>query len=372
MSVSHPVSRRPVLVDDFKLSTQFLNSVLSTIGEDGQQNSFSRPTQLQPKANNPAASASPKSDVAPPRHGGALPCPKRKAEDELPTPAAKAPKVELGQRQSNGISLMRETSSSKGIMKPTISTTKSALAVPYRGTSRPSPTSASPDTPRTDASRPAPKKGSYAEIMARASANNKPSIGVIKHKPKEAISAKKEIMMRKKGLLARVKGEPKDTRDGPSTPDKDNSLSSSAHPRNPTLSGKKSSQPSYKGTAAPKPQPAYKGTMKPRSAIDDTARRKDSRNDRSRSSSTNPPRRARDYESEDGEDDVDEEEFYSEESDDMEAGFSDVEEEETAATKAAKKEDEEQLRIENQLKKEKEDRKKKLAALAAKAPKPKY
>lgn len=289
-------------------------------------------------------------------------------------PAAKVVKVEQRQGQANGISSSTAALPSKEIARPTISTSKSALTVPYRGTSRPSPTSVSPNTPNADTSKAAPKKGSYAEIMARASANNKPVVGVIKHKPKEAISAKKEILMRKKGLLPKGKGDPKDIRERALSREKDK-LPSPAIPKGSATTGKKPPQPNYKGTAASKPQPAYKGTMKPRSSIADTARRKTSRDDRSRSTSTNPHRRGKDYESEaeDEDNDIDEqEEEYSDDSDDMEAGFSDVEEEETAAMRAARKEDEEQLRIENQLKKEKEDRKKKLATMAAKAHKPRY
>lgn len=204
--------------------------------------------------------------------------------------------------------------------------------------------------------------------MARAAANSKPSVGVIKHKPKEAISAKKEILMRKKGIDPKAKAETQGIRDGKLGRDNNGVKVGTAAPRGHDLPDKKP-QPSYKGTAAPKPQPTYKGTMRPA----DSAQKKVTQNDRSRSSSINPPRRSRDYESEEDEDDVDEEAgAYSDESDDMEAGFSDVEEEETAATKAAKREDEEQLRIENQLKKEKEDRRKKLAAMAAKAQKPRY
>ncbi|KAL9031828.1 MAG: hypothetical protein Q9196_000201 [Gyalolechia fulgens] len=303
----------------------------------------------------------------------ATPSRKRKAEHLHPVPAAKVSKAEQGQVQSNSISSPTGTSLSRDLARPNISTSKSALAVPYRGTSRPSPTSASPNMLNTDASKGAPKKGSYAEIMARASANNKPPVGVIKHKTKETISAKKEILMRKKGKLPKGKGATKETRDGSRIRDRNGMPPSSGNPKSSAMPGKKPPQPNYKGTAASKPQPAYKGTMKPRSSIADTARRKDSRDDRSRSNSTNPHRRGEDYESEDEEDDIDEQEgVYSDESDDMEAGFSDVEEEETAATRAARKEDEEQSRIESQLKKEKEDRKKKLAAMAAKAPKPRY
>ncbi|KAL8842693.1 MAG: hypothetical protein Q9170_000349 [Blastenia crenularia] len=349
----------------------FLNSVLSTIGGDGQQKQLS-PTQSQPvpkpqveNLNLATGSKSKPLDLQP---IAAAPGQKRKAEAALPTTTAKALKVEHVQQPNYDVASPLSTQ----IARPSISTSKSALAVPFRGTSRPSPAATSPDTPTSDASKPAPKKGSYAEIMARASANNKPSVGVIKHKPKEAISAKKEIQMRKKGMLPKVKGAAKENRSRSSGRDKSSPLPSNTNPNSPTLPGKKPPLPTYKGTAAPKLQPAYKGTMKPRSSIADTARRKDSRDRRSRSTSTNPARQVKYTESEDEEDEEDEEDIYADESDDMEAGFSDVEEEETAAARAARKEDEEQLRIENQLKKEKEERRKKLTAMAAKAPKPRY
>ncbi len=305
---------------------------------------------------------------------------KRKAEEPLPAPKPKSVKEDQAQRQGNEASVSAEVSTKKPIERPTVSTSKSALAVPYRGMSRPSPSSPSPASasPTTAPAKSGPpKKGSYAEIMARAATNNKPQLGVIKHKPKDTISAKKEIMMRKRGLLPNGKAVKKDARNSKIGRNSDSPVRSTANSKSPNLTCKKAPpQPSYKGTAAPKPQPTYKGTMnmKPGSSIANTARRKDSKNDRSRSSSINPSRRDIEYESEEeeDEDELDEENGYSDESDDMEAGAFEVEQEETAATRAARKEDEEQLRIENQLKKEKEDRRKRLAAMAAKAPKPRY
>lgn len=248
------------------------------------------PSQAQPgptpKANRPNVTARPK--IVANQLDGPNPGQKRKAEDTLPAPRAKLLKDEQGQRQLDGTASGPESRAAKKLVRPSISTSRSALAVPYRGTSRPSPTSASSSTPTADASKPVPKKGSYAEIMARASANsNKLSVGVIRHKPKEAISAKKEIQMRKKGLLPKGAGGTKDGRNSGSSKDRN----SPANPKGPSLPGKKAPQPSYKGTAAPKPkpQPAYKGTMKSKSSIADTARRKDPRDDRSRSNSMNPP-----------------------------------------------------------------------------------
>ncbi|KAL8761440.1 MAG: hypothetical protein Q9184_002427 [Pyrenodesmia sp. 2 TL-2023] len=354
----------------------FINSLLSSIGGDGQQK-IVPPAQAQPGPTPQASKTNVilKPNIVATQLDGPSPGHKRKAEDTLPTPRAKLSKDEQGQRQSDGRASGPGSLAAKPIARPSISTSRLALSVPYRGTSRPSPTSASLSTPTADASKPVPKKGSYAEIMARASVNNKPSVGVIKHKPKEAISAKKEIQMRKKGLLPKGAGGTKDGGHSGSSKDRNSPL----NPKGPGLPGKKAPQPSYKGTAAPKPkpQPAYKGTMRTKLSIADTARRKDTRDDRSRSNSMNPPRPRRGYESEEEEGEDDEEALVGSndedvDSDDMEAGFSDVEEEETAAMRAARKEDEEELRLENRLKREKEERRKKLAAMAAKAAKPRF
>ncbi|KAL8948693.1 MAG: hypothetical protein Q9222_005141 [Ikaeria aurantiellina] len=350
----------------------FLNSVLGTIGREGQE------IQLPQTRSQPMPQASAKS--APIIQSSAVTKPqvstigqKRKAKDQPSSlPNAKALKHNHEQRLSNGIPTSPYASAAKEARRPTIAISKSALTVPYRGTSRSSPASTSPDTPTPDTPKAAPKKGSYAEVMARAAANKNSSVGIIKHKPKETISAKKEIMMRKKGFIPKSRPGHKDNRNSTSKLDRNSPLPSLANPKSPGLPSKKPPQPSYKGTASPKPQPAYKGTMKPGSSIANTARKKDPKADRSRSNSLNPPRRGRDIESEDEEEEGEEEHYYSEESDDMEAGFSDVEEEESVAAKEGKKEDEEQLKIENQLKKAKEERRKKLEAMAAKAPKPKY
>ncbi|KAL8768701.1 MAG: hypothetical protein Q9209_005119 [Squamulea sp. 1 TL-2023] len=357
----------------------FLNSVLSTIGGDDKQSHHVAQAQPQPKLDvqrvGANADSKPRSNVAQPTISSTGQ--KRKAEDSLPAPKTKASKGDQEQTQGSSATVSPGISATKQVQRPSITTSKAALAVPYRGTSRPSPKSASPDIPKNvPAKSGPPKKGSYAEIMARAASNNKPQVGVIKHKPKDAISAKKEIMMRKKGIIPNGRSVNKEARDGIFGRNSNSPVPPGATTKKSALPGNKPlPQPSYKGTAAPKPQPTYKGTMnmKSGSSIANTARRKDSRNDRSRSNSINPSRHSREYDSEEEEDEVDDEEDeFSDDSMCMEAGMSDVEKEETAATKAARKEDEEQLRIENELKKEKEDRKRRLAAMAAKAPKPKY
>ena len=249
--------------------------------------------------------------------------------------------------------------------KPPISVSSCSAAIPYRGTSRPDPASANPTTPTGDVLK-APKKGSYAEIMARAKANqSKPPVGTISHKPKEQIapSYKKELKLKKKAMKSEKLGI-KNT----SPPGSSGSLSSSPAPG--PVANKKIAAPAYKGTAKSKPQlpqPTYKGTMKPASstAKPPTARDRDAN-----------PRKPRYDEyaatDEDDLDDVEEDEYDSDGSDDMEAGFTDVEQEETMAEKAARKEDEEEARLEAQHKKEKEDRRKRLEQLAKRAKPQRY
>ena len=249
--------------------------------------------------------------------------------------------------------------------------------MPYRGTSKTSPTSPSPTTPVVEGPPKAPpKKGSFAEIMARGPKSSQPAVGAIRHKPREALSAKKELLLRKKGIIPNGKSRPSSVQDGVRSSKSVSPAPGSTKAKVSEITAKKIPPSGYKGTASVKPQPNYKGTMKSASVLS-PARRKGSdldEHNRRRSSSGNGPSRQQEHASEEESDEQGEEEGnpYSDESDDMEAGFSDVEEEEVAAAKAAKKEDAEELRLENELKRQKEERRKKLAAMAAKAPKPRY
>lgn len=289
---------------------------------------------------------------------------KRKAEDGLASRDGKMMRNSVARGQ-----ISRATSSTNLLArasKPPIPLSSSSAAMPYRGTSRADPASAIPTTPTTVDTLKAPKKGSYAEIMARAKANqSKPPVGTISHKPKEQIapSYKKELKLKKKAM----KDKKLDIRDD-SRPGSSGSLSSSPAPG--PVANKKIAAPAYKGTAKPKPQlpqPTYKGTMKPAfaTAKPSTVRARDPN-----------PRKIRYDEyaatDEDDLDDIEEDEYGSDESDDMEAGFTDVEQEETVATKAARKEDEEEARLEAKLKKEKEERRKKLEQLAKRAKPQRY
>lgn len=270
------------------------------------------------------------------------------------------------------------------MQRPTLATSSSALAVPYRGTSKSNPNSTSPITPVADTPKAPPKKGSFAEIMARAKSAQMaaPAIGIIKHKPKETLSNKKEILLHKQGRMNKTRPESKDPLrrgilpNGGQGPDS----GSSTIKTKPEIGGvnkKSAPQPTYKGTASAKPQPSYKGTMKKASSPVPPGRKNSTAQSglsRSRTASIvhrsalNDRYLSEDEEEYDGEDDEDGDDLGGESSDDMEVGFSDVEEEEETAAKVARKEDEEQAKLELQMKRQKEERKKRLQ-LIAKSPK---
>ena len=251
---------------------------------------------------------------------------------------------------------------------PTVATF-SKQSVPYRGTSAIGSASATSTVPTAQISKAVPKKGSYAEIMARAKAAQtvSPAVGVIKHKPKEKLSEKKELLLAKKGLSGKGKIGSKPGQRGRS-PDSKSSSPAPGLPSSKKPGDKKVNQPIYKGTA--KPVPAYRGTMKPASTT--TSNRK---NPSSGHPSAAKPGQTP-YAASDDDDTIDDEELDEEDEDDypgsesdMEAGFSDVEEEEQMAIKVARKEDEEQALIEDQHKREKEERKRMLQQMAKNAKK---
>ena len=303
---------------------------------------------------------------------GSISNPKRKAESELFRPNDKLLKTNTpSQERSNGHSSSAKTGAppklaTMPITRPTVQTSSSTSSVPYRGTGKPSPL-----TPTATYSKAAPKKGSYAEIMARGKVvqTTVAPVGAIKHKPKEKLSTKKELLMQKKGLLPNGKlGATSKSAPGSKT----GSPGPASQPRDGKANGKKAPPLSYTGTAKPKPLTSYKGTMKPISPTASSHKKHyppSSGSDRStvrRKPTLDSNRRRGSYTDEESEE---LEEDYDSESDlsDMEAGFSDVEEEDERAAKAAKKEDEFELRMLDELKRQKEAKKRRLQDLAKKA-----
>ena len=235
--------------------------------------------------------------------------------------------------------------------------------VPYRGTSRPSPA-----TTLAAENKPAPKKGSFAEIMARQKAATTP-IGVIMHKPKEKVSSKKELELQKQAMRAKKAGiggmplsAPTSNRNSPAPQKKSvESPSKTTAPKSVT----------YQGTAKPKTQSGYKGTMKPRPSCASNQKSISTASDVTRRRSISDLRRRSSHiGEEEGDESGDEEEdsYISEEDySDMEAGFEDVEEEDEKAARIAKKEDEYEKMMLDELARQKEAKKKRLAAMAEKA-----
>ncbi|KAL9626374.1 MAG: hypothetical protein Q9164_007889 [Protoblastenia rupestris] len=203
--------------------------------------------------------------------------------------------------------------------------------------------------------------------MARAQAAGTqavPSVGAISHKPKDKteMSYKKELKLKKRALRDKKLGIVRDA----SRPSSSDGKTTSPAPGK-AVNGKKPPQPSYTGTAKPKPprpQPSYKGTMNPSAAPKKPDKPKRSTNEYAATDD--------ELDDEDEEDEGDGYGYSDEESDDMEAGFSDVEQEETAAARAAKKDDEEEARIEAKLKSDKEERRRRLEAMAKKAKPQRY
>ncbi|MCJ1337589.1 hypothetical protein MMC09_002871 [Bachmanniomyces sp. S44760] len=352
----------------------FLNSVLGSIGSEGAQPvaPIAKPPNIRASRVEAAvARFEPVRKDSLPPNKGAPPSLKRKAEEDLPRQNDKFQKKELAKPLlSNGSIPPNKPTARPPISEMQSTPSTSSISQPCRGTNKPTP-SRQPSIPAVSESKAPPKKGSYAEIMARAKASHQTAapVGVIKHKPKEKLSSKKELMLRKKGLLPNGKPVPKSieqSKHRSATPAFGDEPKSSQNDRRPSQTG-------YQGTAKPKVQPSYKGTMKANPSIrkDTLAKDKDRPFSRSRSTSANPagPRYRYTEESEDGlEEDDDDDAGDDAESDlsDMEAGFSDVEEEDQRALKEAKKEDEFEARMEVELKRQKEERKKRLIAMAKK------
>ncbi|CAF9908394.1 MAG: hypothetical protein HETSPECPRED_008067 [Heterodermia speciosa] len=382
----------------------FLNSVLSSIGDKERTSPPQHPTSsngrnLKGETVVPHRESASKTSIV-----QTLPLSnKRKAEDVLSKANEKAIKTNQDDDAQNSTA---PTSGKLPQASPSATTQNapkkpSLHTVPYRGTSRPSaaestapskstpkelkrsvaapfasakpaanaeprkpPAVVAPSSPAADGVK-VPKKGSYAEIMARAkAASTAPSVGVIKHQPrdKKAPSDKKELLLQKKGLTGKpnLNGKAGHSRTSSGDGSGESRPGSSGRQDGPVK--KKAPEIAYKGTAKPKPQPTYKGTMKMASVAALPSHKKPSVKQDTRKS-TVPKSRRREY-SENEEDEEEEEEDYGSEESDMEAGYSDVEEEETKAAKIARKEDEFELKMEAEMKRQKEARKKREAEIA--------
>lgn len=359
-----------------KVQLQFLNSVLSSIGNKDIVPSPPLPptpnlqlsndtTRLDAQRNGNVSEASTNSTGN-----------KRKAEGALPRENEKAAKGTGYRGTSSLVSPCMISQQSPGSKKPSTLSGPSSTSLLTRAAKQ-TPVAASPAAAPSSTASPAVsqingvdtpaktlKKGSYAEIMARAKASQQapPAVGTIRHqaKDKKALSDKKELLLQKRAKFNKGKSQPPNGHSRNSSGEISGSSATRPVAKPGETERKKAPEIAYKGTAKPKPQPTYKGTMKPVGPPSATAQKKPlprSQESRYRYASYS-----------DEEEDVEEEGGYSDESDDMEAGFSDVEEEEAKATKLARKEDEEEARKEA----EHQARKKRLKELAKKAKPQRY
>ncbi|KAF2085579.1 hypothetical protein K490DRAFT_67463 [Saccharata proteae CBS 121410] len=359
----------------------FLNNVLSSISGAPIQAPPSRPTSTNPSS----ASRAPVPHGEGPNHGAQSAVPvKRKAEGDQDLLRSKVAKKDADAATAKSAVARPSATAPPGKQQ------SSTTTVPYRGTAQPAGTirrtapqrptvgtasqpatqkqTAKPVTP-TSATTPAPKKGSFQEIMARAAAAQaaaKP-VGLITHKPTEKLPKKGQQAQagdtKSKAPVGRDR--PIASKGGSRTPEP---ATAKGKPSQPTKEKKKPVELGYTGTirAAPK-EPMYSGTMRSGSAK--PAER--GRFDRSRSTSlaAKPKGRFDRYarSEEEEEEEEEEDDYNSEGSSDMEAGAFDLDQEEQLSLKAARREDEEALKEEEALKRRKLERKNMLAKMAANA-----
>ena len=236
-------------------------------------------------------------------------------------------------------------------MKPPASATKAATSA-ARSTN-PSEFSTTPKNP--------PKKGSFAEILARGQQNQAKPIGAITHKPIESVGGKKTIMKQQK-YVSKSGKQP----GGKAV--KLEAAKEAARAGRPTE--KSGGKVAYQGTSRPKLQssrrPGYKGTMKPSARSSSAAQPEPKKLDRPEEKPRKASVRKEEYsdEEEDSEGGEGQYDQASEDYSDMDAGWDDVEEEEQVAVREAKKEDAYEQMMLEEMKRQKEQRKKRMAHAA--------
>lgn len=303
--------------------------------------------------------------------------PKRKADDDLRRPVDKVQKPNPPAANSS-----RPITQSR---PPALDTSVSKLKISNNG-KRPSaqtPATRQPTTPASaNTPKAPPKKGSFAEIMARAKVAQASlgPVGKIQHKKIEKRPSKRDIEEAKAQQSKNLKkGLERVGMNG-----------KSARPGQPQIrDGKYGTKENGKGVpVAPEPEKKVKKAALATTGYAGTARPRPGTTKSSRPSSSGPRReepkrygnggygggssRRYTYASEEEDDDIEEGEEEEEEEDydsasDMEAAAFEVDEEEEEAAKIARREDAEALAEENRLKREKEERKKRLLAMAKKA-----
>ena len=300
-----------------------------------------------------------------------LPSPvqKRKADDDLQRTTDKL--VRRDQPVASSATTMTQIKKTANLLPAAANPRPSAAAYTNERVNPPTPSNGT-GAATASAGEPAkpPKKGSYAEILARAKAAQATlgKVGRIQHKAIE------------KGLRKRERQELKEqgsqSHRVSKRPSKPGVRTTAREDRNGRRedSGKISSK--IKASAVPEKKikkaalatTGYTGTARPNPAAIKSSKstmpaRPSEKSGYGRSSSGRRDTYA--SEDEDEEDEEDEEEDYgSDVSSDMEADVFDIDEEEERAARIARKEDEEALREEARHQREKEEKRRRLAEMA--------
>ncbi|KAK5016361.1 hypothetical protein BJ546DRAFT_948944 [Cryomyces antarcticus] len=363
----------------------FLNSVLSSIGGNGQTVTPS-PTAA------PSAGAKPPSQLqrdnrpagGPPANGSTIAPPKRRAEDQAEKNRAKVPRTEptgavnrpATQPLRPPVSSTPLTSQASFLSTPLpnrSAANSSAFSSLAASKSAQRPLVAQPSsTPTSTTTAAAPKRGYQATLeRAKAAQEAQTAIGVIKHKPVEKLTKRERLALQAEAAARNKQSLGKDRKtvqDG-----RLKSADQAGSKTGETLKDRrKPLDLGYKGTMRPAAtEPAYKGTMRS-SGSSSALPRRSGYEDRSHSASLAAKPREKDYRarrgySDDELDEEEEEDDYESDFSDMEAGAFDVDEEEALSAQIARKEDAEALKEETALKREKLERKRRMEALAAKA-----
>jgi hypothetical protein len=229
--------------------------------------------------------------------------------------------------------------------KPILTTKSNATPVTAAA-----PATTTPTTPTAVA----PKKGSYAEILARGKQVKNANIGKIQNKRTESVKSKDH---RKAGGISRGRSASREPRE----------TQSAGESGDGAKGKKKHVDLGYKGTArsssaTPAAKPVYKGTMGLKRPVD-VPKERQQRHPGGRSEKVRYAGHAT-WADEDGEDDG-EREYDSDASSDMEAGRFDVDQEEELSLRQAKKEDAEQQAKLEAHDREKRERREMLIKMAA-------
>jgi protein SPT2 len=289
---------------------------------------------------------------------------KRKADEDLQPAANKlVKKTQVVANSSRAVPKIKPTNTAASSLKPTLRQSSQATSTVRTNVFN----NARPTIPSTAEAAKTPKKGSFAEIMARGKAAQTTfgPIGKIQHKPIEKGPTKRERQELKRqksqpqlrrGLNGKagsgINGGIKDETNGkPST----KSLVQNAQEKKVKKAALATT--GYTGTARSNP-----ASVKP---LKLTSNRTigPSRPTFSRHHA-HADKEEEEEDEEDEEDEEVEEDYYSDASSDMEAAVFEVDEEEERATRIARKEDEEALREEARLKHEKAGKRRMLAAMA--------